>query len=107
MPLIEINSILSNPDDDISSFEPTENDDALVVYTSGTTGRLKWKSTFLLLFNFWMHTIFRQKAVVHSHDSINHMIWSLTTAWEYQNTDKILHFLPLYHIHGILNKMVL
>ena len=51
MPLIEINSILSNPDDDISSFEPTENDDALVVYTSGTTGRLKWKSTFLLLFS--------------------------------------------------------
>ena len=34
------------------------------------------------------------------------MVWSLTTAWKYADTDKILHFLPLYHVHGILNKLV-
>jgi malonyl-CoA/methylmalonyl-CoA synthetase len=57
---------------------------ALIIYTSGTTGK--------------------PKGVVHSHHSLFHMIQSLTEAWEYSQSDKILHFLPLHHLHGILNK---
>ena len=58
---------------------------ALIIYTSGTTSK--------------------PKGVVHTQSSLNHMIVSLTTSWEYHSSDKILHFLPLHHLHGILNKL--
>lgn len=58
---------------------------ALIIYTSGTTGK--------------------PKGVVHSHDGLFFMVRSLTSAWEYSQSDKILHFLPLHHLHGILNKL--
>jgi malonyl-CoA/methylmalonyl-CoA synthetase len=58
---------------------------ALIIYTSGTTGR--------------------PKGVVHSHGGICHMIKALMVSWEYTESDKILHFLPLHHLHGILNKL--
>lgn len=62
------------------------NDDALVIYTSGTTGR--------------------PKGVVHTHDGLCHMVQSVSSAWKYTESDKILHFLPLYHVHGLLNKLL-
>jgi malonyl-CoA/methylmalonyl-CoA synthetase len=58
---------------------------ALIIYTSGTTGQ--------------------PKGVVHSQRGLYHMIKALTTSWEYTEADKILHFLPLHHLHGILNKL--
>lgn len=64
----------------------TDTGGALVVYTSGTTGR--------------------PKGVLHTHSSLNSMIKSLVTSWEYSNEDKILHFLPLYHVHGLVNKLL-
>ncbi|RYH20921.1 hypothetical protein EON65_22030 [archaeon] len=60
--------------------------DALVIYTSGTTGR--------------------PKGVVHTHSSLHHMFASLTDAWQYTDIDRILHFLPLYHMHGLINKLL-
>jgi malonyl-CoA/methylmalonyl-CoA synthetase len=32
------------------------------------------------------------------------MIKSLIQSWEYSKDDRILHFLPLYHMHGLMNK---
>jgi malonyl-CoA/methylmalonyl-CoA synthetase len=56
---------------------------ALILYTSGTTGK--------------------PKGVVTTHHNIQAQVMSLSTAWEWTSTDRILHVLPLHHIHGIVN----
>jgi malonyl-CoA/methylmalonyl-CoA synthetase len=56
---------------------------ALIVYTSGTTGR--------------------PKGVVTAHGTLTAQIESLITAWEWVPTDRTLLVLPLHHVHGILN----
>ena len=57
--------------------------DALMIYTSGTTGK--------------------PKGVVHTHKSIDAMISSLREAWEWSPRDELLHFLPMEHVHGLVN----
>ncbi len=56
---------------------------ALILYTSGTTGK--------------------PKGVVTTHRNIESQVTSLVTAWEWMPDDRILHVLPLHHIHGIVN----
>ncbi|NJK36104.1 MAG: AMP-binding protein [Oscillatoriales cyanobacterium SM2_2_1] len=56
---------------------------ALMLFTSGTTGK--------------------PKGVVHTHGSLRAQILSLTEAWGWTGGDRILHVLPLHHIHGIVN----
>ena len=56
---------------------------AMMVYTSGTTGR--------------------PKGVVTTHASIAAQITSLVTAWAWTPDDRVLLVLPLHHVHGIVN----
>ncbi len=56
---------------------------AMILFTSGTTGK--------------------PKGVVSTHNTINAQITTLVTAWEWQENDVIPLFLPLHHIHGIVN----
>ncbi|MFM7922312.1 MAG: AMP-binding protein, partial [Planctomycetaceae bacterium] len=55
----------------------------MILYTSGTTSR--------------------PKGVVTTHECIQAQIESLVRAWDWQPTDRIPLFLPLHHIHGIIN----
>lgn len=56
---------------------------ALILYTSGTTGK--------------------PKGVVTTHKNIEAQVTSLISAWGWAEDDRILHVLPLHHIHGIIN----
>ena len=56
---------------------------AMILFTSGTTGR--------------------PKGVVTTHANIEAQIESLVEAWEWAENDRILLTLPLHHIHGIVN----
>ncbi len=56
---------------------------AMILYTSGTTSQ--------------------PKGVVTSHACIQAQIESLIAAWGWQADDRIPLFLPLHHIHGIIN----
>ena len=63
-----------------------EEDPALIIFTSGTTGK--------------------PKGVVLSHANLRAHTTSLVAAWEWQPTDRILHVLPLHHLHGLGNKLL-
>jgi malonyl-CoA/methylmalonyl-CoA synthetase len=56
---------------------------ALILYTSGTTGK--------------------PKGAVITHRNIEAQVKSLHTAWGWEPDDHILNVLPLNHIHGIIN----
>ena len=58
---------------------------AMILYTSGTTSK--------------------PKGVVTTHACIQSQIESLIEAWHWQADDRIPLFLPLHHIHGIINVM--
>ena len=56
---------------------------ALMVYTSGTTGR--------------------PRGVITTHANITAQVESLVEAWDWSKEDRILLVLPLHHVHGIIN----
>ncbi|MBX2821062.1 MAG: acyl-CoA synthetase [Rhodothermaceae bacterium] len=56
---------------------------AMILYTSGTTGK--------------------PKGVVTTHDVIEAQIQTLVNAWAWEADDHILNILPLHHVHGIIN----
>jgi malonyl-CoA/methylmalonyl-CoA synthetase len=56
---------------------------AMIVYTSGTTGK--------------------PKGAVTTHANIAAQVESLVEAWEWSADDSILEVLPLHHVHGIIN----
>ena len=56
---------------------------AMILYTSGTTSK--------------------PKGVVTTHANIQAQIESLVEAWEWSAADRIPLFLPMHHIHGIIN----
>lgn len=61
-------------------------ENALFVYTSGTTGK--------------------PKGVVTTHGNVMAAAAAMEEAWEWQSSDHILHVLPLHHFHGLVNALI-
>jgi malonyl-CoA/methylmalonyl-CoA synthetase len=55
---------------------------ALILYTSGTTGK--------------------PKGAVHTHGSLGTIVDALAAAWRLGEEDRLLHCLPLHHLHGLV-----
>lgn len=58
---------------------------ALLIYTSGTTGK--------------------PKAAITTHAILTAQLASIVQAWELRPSDRVLHVLPLHHLHGVLNAL--
>lgn len=61
---------------------PGEDTLALLLYTSGTTGR--------------------PKGAMLEHRHVRATIDALDEAWEWRDTDVLVHALPLFHVHGLI-----
>jgi malonyl-CoA/methylmalonyl-CoA synthetase len=81
--LLNVDEIDSLPDTALPNVDLDRR--AMILYTSGTTSR--------------------PKGVVTTHACIQAQIDSLIEAWHWQADDRIPLFLPLHHIHGIINVM--
>ena len=42
---------------------------------------------------------------LHTHRSVMAQVRTLCGAWRWQPSDRILHSLPLHHIHGVVNAL--
>ena len=88
-PIADVRDVRALRYDRILTHQPAELPDiaserrAMILYTSGTTNR--------------------PKGVVTTHANIAAQITSLIEAWEWSADDRIVLFLPLHHIHGIVN----
>jgi malonyl-CoA/methylmalonyl-CoA synthetase len=58
---------------------------AMLIYTSGTTGK--------------------PKGAITTHAILDAQMRSIVSAWELAPSDRLLHVLPLHHLHGILNAL--
>ncbi|MDW6057282.1 AMP-binding protein [Streptomyces sp. FXJ1.4098] len=62
-------------------FDASADDPAAILYTSGTTGR--------------------SKGAVLSHGNLASNCRALLEAWQYTAEDRLIHALPIFHIHGL------
>jgi malonyl-CoA/methylmalonyl-CoA synthetase len=74
----------------------------LLAQTANTTGPVLAPERRALML-FTSGTTNKPKGVVTTHGNIDAQITTLITAWCWQADDRIPLFLPLHHIHGIVN----
>ena len=62
---------------------PAPESKCMIIYTSGTTGP--------------------PKGAVLLHSTLAAQVQTMVEPWGWQSTDRLLHMLPLHHLHGVLN----
>ena len=80
----QFNSLITNyqsPTSNLSYHSSTLNDTAVIVYTSGTTGRPKGAEI--------------------THGNLTSNLNALHMAWDWRPDDMLLHVLPIFHVHGL------
>lgn len=82
-PVFKLTSSSTLPELSENKVEVSASDAALILFTSGTTGK--------------------PKGVVHTFSSVTAQFDSLSTAWKWSSKDHTLHVLPCHHIHGVQN----
>lgn len=70
----------------IATLAPPDEDSALILYTSGTTGM--------------------PKGVLWKHNALLGQVNAMVQAWKWTSADTLLHVLPLYHLHGLINCLI-
>ena len=81
IPALSVEDVLAAQPGELPAIDSTRR--AMIVFTSGTTSK--------------------PKGVVWTHDGIRAQIRMLVDAWRWSETDAIPLFLPLHHLHGIIN----
>jgi malonyl-CoA/methylmalonyl-CoA synthetase len=81
VPLLSVDQISSRQSVPLPELDAQRR--AMILYTSGTTSK--------------------PKGVVSTHANIQAQITTLVEAWRWQSEDSIPLFLPLHHVHGIVN----
>ncbi|MFT6559643.1 malonate--CoA ligase [Sneathiella sp.] len=66
---------------DFTTVERAKDDLAAILYTSGTTGR--------------------SKGAMLTHNNLSSNAQTLSKAWAFNETDILLHALPIFHVHGL------
>jgi len=74
-------SDISSSEDNYITVACSDGDIAALLYSSGTTGK--------------------PKGIMLSHGNISSNAESLVKAWGFQESDCLLHALPIYHVHGL------
>ncbi|PGH28046.1 hypothetical protein AJ80_00301 [Polytolypa hystricis UAMH7299] len=87
LPKIEVGVKESVRDDEVVRFENVMDlQGGMMLYTSGTTNR--------------------PKGVLLPQSALTAQSQSLVSAWNYTTRDRLLHLLPLHHIHGTVNAIL-
>ena len=78
----ELKKKMMQADESKASLDEISGDSlAILLYTSGTTGK--------------------PKGAMITHDNIRATVEGLAQAWQFSSQDRLLHMLPLFHVHGL------